>query len=83
MCSDDYPFDLRSEGSQDVREHIIGERSLLLHALLEHHDRRPNVLLNVNHDNLVLAAKKNDTAALVAATPGTCTSTTGLLILQV
>ena len=60
---DDYPFDLCSEGSQDVREQIMGERSLLLRALLEHRDRRPNALLNVNHENLVLVAKKNRAAA--------------------
>ena len=60
---DDYAFDLRSEGSQDVREQIMGERSLLLRALLEHRDRRPNTLLNVNHENLVLVAKKNRAGA--------------------
>ena len=41
----------------------MGERSLLLPALLEHRDRRPNALLNVNHENLVLVAKKNRTGA--------------------
>src|SRR6202047_2613050 len=56
---DDYPFDLRSEGSQDVREQIMGERSLLLRALLEHRDRHPNALLNVNHESFFLVAKKN------------------------
>jgi hypothetical protein len=60
---DDYPFDLRSEGSQDVREQIMGERSLLFRALLEQRDRQTNALLNVNHENLVLVAKKNRTAA--------------------
>src|SRR6267143_4425988 len=60
---DDYPFDLRFEGSQDIREQIMGERSLLLRALLEHRDCQTNALLNVNHENLVLVAKKNRTAA--------------------
>src|SRR5258708_39141124 len=80
---DDYPFDLRSEGSQDVREQIMGERSLLLRALLEHRDRHPNALLNVNHENLVLMPRKTAQAPLVAARPRICTSITGLLILQV
>jgi hypothetical protein len=40
----------------------MGERSLLLRALLENRDRRPNAPLNVNHDNLVLVAKKNRAA---------------------
>src|SRR5258708_618570 len=60
---DDYPFDLCSQRSQDVRYQIMGERSLLLRALLEHRDRHPNALLNVNHENLVLVAKKNRTGA--------------------
>src|SRR5258706_12917790 len=60
---DDYPFDLRFEGSQDIREQIMGERSLLLRALLEHRDRRPNALINEHRENLVLVAKKNRAAA--------------------
>src|SRR6266581_5255856 len=56
---DDYPFDLRSEGSQDVRKQIMGERSLLLRALLEQRDRKTNALLNVNRENFFLVAKKN------------------------
>src|SRR5260370_29253817 len=59
----DYPFDLCSQRSQDVREQIMGERSLLLRALLEHRDRRPNALINEHHENLVLVAKKNRAAA--------------------
>src|SRR5258708_21920528 len=60
---DDYPFDLRSQRSQDIREQIMGERSLLLRALLEHRDCQTSALLNVNHENLVLVAKKNRAAA--------------------
>ena len=41
----------------------MGERSLLLRALLEHRDRRPNALINEHHENLVLVAKKNRAAA--------------------
>src|SRR5258706_1649549 len=41
----------------------MGERSLLLRALLEHRDRRPNALINEHHENLVLVAKKNRVAA--------------------
>jgi hypothetical protein len=41
----------------------MGERSLLLRALLEHRDRRPNALINENHENFFLVAKKNRAAA--------------------
>src|SRR6266436_2467313 len=41
----------------------MGERSLLVRALLEHRDRRPNALINQYHENLVLVAKKNRAAA--------------------
>jgi hypothetical protein len=60
---DDYPFDLRFEGSQDVREQIMGEWSLPLRALLEHRDRQTNALFNVNHEYFFLVAKKNRPAA--------------------
>src|SRR5258708_38821186 len=60
---DDYPFDLRFEGSQDIREQIMGERSLLLRALLEHRDCQTNALLNVNHETFLLVAEKNRAAA--------------------
>ena len=60
---DDYPFDLRFKRLQDACKQIMGERSLLSRALLEHRDRRPNTLLNENHENLVLVAKKNGAAA--------------------
>src|SRR5208282_262599 len=40
-----------------------GERSLLLRALLEHRDRRPNALINENHESFFLVAKKNGAAA--------------------
>ena len=35
------------------------ERSLLLRALLEQRDRQTRALLNVNHENFFLVAKKN------------------------
>jgi hypothetical protein len=41
----------------------MGERSLLLRALLEHRDRRPNALINENHESFFLVAKKNRAAA--------------------
>src|SRR5260370_39953363 len=41
----------------------MGERSLLVRALLEHRDRRPNALLNEHHENLVRVAKKTRAAA--------------------
>jgi hypothetical protein len=41
----------------------VGERPLLLRALHEHRDRRPNTLINANHENLSLVAKKNRAAA--------------------
>src|SRR5258707_11449991 len=41
----------------------MGERSLLLRALLEHRDRQTNALLNVHHENFFLVAKKNRAAA--------------------
>ena len=40
----------------------MGERSLLLRALLEQRDRQTNALLNVNHENFFLVAKKNRAA---------------------
>ena len=41
----------------------MGERSLLLRALHEHRDRRPNALIDEHHENLVLVAKENRAAA--------------------
>jgi hypothetical protein len=41
----------------------MSERSLLLRALLEHRDRQTNALLNVNHENFFLVAKRNRAAA--------------------
>src|ERR1700730_6742571 len=41
----------------------MGEGSLLLRALLEHRDCRPNALINVNHKNFFVVAKKNGAAA--------------------
>src|SRR5260221_1303344 len=79
---DDSPFDLRFEGSQDVREQIMGERSLLLRALLEQRDRQTNALLNVNHESFSSLPRKTAQTPLVAARPRICTSTTGLLVLQ-
>src|SRR3979411_1238669 len=60
---DDHPFDLRSERAQDVRYQIVGERSLLLHALHEHRDRRSNALIDEHHEYLILVAKENCAAA--------------------
>ena len=40
----------------------MSERSHLLRALLEHRDRRPNALINENHENRFLVAKKNRAA---------------------
>jgi hypothetical protein len=56
---DDYPIDLRSERSQCVCYQIMGEGALLLRALHEHRDRRPNALVDEHHENLVLVAKEN------------------------
>src|SRR6516165_4091336 len=42
---------------------FVGERPLLLRALHEHRDRRPNALLNENHENLFLIAKKDRATA--------------------
>jgi hypothetical protein len=41
----------------------MGEGSLLLRALHEHRDRRPNALIDKHHENLVLVAKENRAAA--------------------
>jgi len=60
---DDYPFDLRFKRLQDACKQIMGERSLLSRALLEHRDRRPDTLINENQENLFLVAKKNRGAA--------------------
>ena len=40
----------------------MSERSLLLRALVEHRDRRPNALINEHHENFFLVAKKNGAA---------------------
>ena len=41
----------------------MGEGSLLLRALHEHRDRRPNALIDEHHEYLVLVAKENCAAA--------------------
>jgi len=41
----------------------MGERSLLLRALLEHSDRRPNALINENYENFFLVTEKNGAAS--------------------
>src|ERR1700676_1380744 len=41
----------------------MGERPLLLRALHEHRDRRPNALIDEDNESLVLVAKKNGEAA--------------------
>ena len=41
----------------------MGEGSLLLRALHEHRDRRPNALIDEHHENLALVAKENRAAA--------------------
>ena len=41
----------------------MGERPLLLRVLHEHRDRGADTLLNENHENLFLVAKKNRAAA--------------------
>jgi hypothetical protein len=68
---DDYPFDLRFECSQDACEQIMGERSLLLCALHEHRGRRPNALLNANHENL-LSWRVETVEFEVAGRPADC-----------
>src|SRR5580692_10156887 len=37
----------------------MSQGSLLLRALHEHRDRRPNALIDEHHENLVLVAKEN------------------------
>jgi hypothetical protein len=49
----------------DNHKEIMGERSLLLHALHEHTDRRPNALIDQDHENLFVIAKKHAAAAAV------------------
>jgi len=41
----------------------MGRRPLLLRALDEHRDRRPNALIDEDHESLVLVTKKNSEAA--------------------
>jgi hypothetical protein len=41
----------------------MGEGSLLLRALHEHRDRRPDGLIDKHHENLVLVAKEDRGAA--------------------
>ena len=41
----------------------MGERPLLLRALHEHSDRRPNALIDEDHESLSLVAKKDGDAA--------------------
>ena len=40
----------------------MGQRPLLLGALHEHRDRRPNALIDEDHESLVLVTKKNGEA---------------------
>ena len=40
----------------------MGERSVLLRAFHEHRDRRPNALIDEDHESLFLVAKKNGEA---------------------
>lgn len=40
----------------------MGQRPLLLRALHEHRDRRPNALIDEDHKGLVLVTKKNGKA---------------------
>ena len=56
----------------------MGEWALLLPALHEHRDRRPNTLIDEHHENLVLVAKKDRNRCLLRP-PRTCTPTKGLL----
>ena len=80
---DDCPFDFRSECSQDGRCQIVGERAFLLRALHEHRDRRPDALIDENDESFSWLPSKTAKPSLVAAMAWMCTSTTGLLILQV
>ena len=57
----------------------MGQRSFPLRALHKR-NRHPDTLIDVDHENFFLIAKKNRDAA---ATARTCTSTTGLLMLRV
>ena len=41
----------------------MSEGSLLLRALHEHRDRRPNALIDEHHENLILVAKEDRAAA--------------------
>src|SRR5580704_10800454 len=41
----------------------MGERPLLLRALHEHRNRRPNALIDEDHESLFLVAKENGEAA--------------------
>ena len=41
----------------------MGAWSLLLRALHEHRDRRPNAFIDKHHENLVLVAKEDRAAA--------------------
>src|SRR5208337_2321419 len=59
------------------------ERSLLLRALHEHRDRRPDALIDEHHETFSSLPRKTAQPPPVAAMARTCTSTTGLLILQV
>jgi hypothetical protein len=40
----------------------MGKRPLLLRTLHEHRDRRPNALIDEDHESLVLVTKKNGEA---------------------
>ena len=57
--------------------------SLPLRALREHRDRRPNALIDEDHENFFSLPRNTAKPPLLAATARTLTSTTGLLILQV
>jgi hypothetical protein len=62
---------------------VIGDFGPSPVAPLEHRDRCPNALINEHHENFSSLPRKTAQPPLVAARPRTCTSITGLLILQV
>jgi len=79
---DDYPFDLRLEGSQDACKQIMGERPLLLCVPCMNIAIAAPTLCSMQITKTFSSLpRKTAQLPLVVATARTCTWTTGLFII--
>ena len=61
---DDDTLNLCPHRSQDMRQQVVCERTLLVGSAQKHSDRRPDSLIHVDHKDLVLVSKKNRTPCI-------------------